>query len=116
MFGYEWGRDGSERHTFDIHNKPTKREKNRVRTVNDTFGREKIGVRGFWTSLEINKGIVALPKGECYVMVVAKRGYVDTVWLPGHGQKSNDQILRSEEKHGVRGRCIGYPIGTSSMY
>ena len=35
-----------------------------------------------------------LPTGECYVMVVAKKGYVDTIWMFGHGEKSNDQMLR----------------------
>ena len=43
---WKWGRGGSERYRFDIHSKPTKREENLVRIVNDTFGREKIGVNG----------------------------------------------------------------------
>ena len=91
---WNWGLGGSNTYRFDAYNKPTAKEESLVRIVNDTFGREKIGVRGFWTSLTIGKGMVALPKGECYVIVVAKKGYVDVVWLPGHGQKSNDQILR----------------------
>ena len=107
---WKWGHNGSKTYRFDVQNKPTKQEESLVRIVNDTFGREKIGVRKFWTSLEIHKGIVALPQGECYVMVVAKIGYVDTVWLPGHGQKSNDQILCELPRTKVGGSVEYYAI------
>ena len=36
-------------------------------------------------------------------MVVAKKGYVDVVWLLGHGQKNNDQLLRELPRTKVGG-------------
>ena len=43
-------------------------------------------------------------------MVVAKKGYVDVVWLPGHGQKNNDELLRELPRTKVGGDIEYYTI------
>ena len=107
---WKWGPGGSRICRFDKDTRPTTKDENLVRIINDTFGREKIGIRGFWTSLTIGKGTIAILDGECYVMVVAEKGYSDVVWLHGHGPKHNNQLLRELPRTKIGSNIEHYTI------